>query len=148
MIVQTSKRRDKFSKAKRSQIMSRIRSKNTSLDLAMKSILRTAGIAFEMYPRNIGHSDFLIDSHIAVFCDSSFWHGRNWRNLRSRLMEGSNPSYWVKHILANRRRDREVTERLTRNGYIVMRFWDEQVFGNPSWCLNQIREKIDMESSD
>ena len=40
--------------------MSRIRSKNTLLDLAMKTVLRNAGIKFKMYPNITGNPDFLI----------------------------------------------------------------------------------------
>ena len=41
---------DVFSRKKRSWVMSRIRSKNTSIDLAMRDMLSDAKIRFEMYP--------------------------------------------------------------------------------------------------
>jgi DNA mismatch endonuclease (patch repair protein) len=31
---------------------------------------------------------------IAVFCDGDFWHGRNWQALKSKLDNGTNPTYW------------------------------------------------------
>jgi DNA mismatch endonuclease (patch repair protein) len=131
-----------FSKAKRSEVMAKIKSKNTSLDLAMKSLLRKARLRFEMYPRILGTPDFLVEDVVAVFCDSSFWHGRNWTKLRSRLLAGNNPTYWVQHILSNKRRDKRISRGLVRSGYAVVRLWDTEVFRNPANCLDKIRESL------
>jgi DNA mismatch endonuclease (patch repair protein) len=133
------RRRDKFTKARRSEIMSRIRSKNSGLDLAMKTLLRKARIDFEMYPKLYGKPDFLIFGKLALFCDSSFWHGRNWRKLRGKLLGGNNASYWIDHILSNRRRDRMVTGKLRGMGCLVVRVWDEEVFEEPDACIRRIR---------
>ena len=138
MIIMSS-RRDKFSKTKRSQIMSRIRSRNTSLDIEMKKILQEAGIKFEMYPKIIGNPDFVIDKKIVIFCDSSFWHGRNWKKLKAQLEKGSNVAYWVSHIEKNRKRDRYVNARLKRLGYTILRFWDDEVFKNPEKCIKKVK---------
>jgi len=136
------RRKDKFSKAKRSLIMSRIRSKNTRLDLAMKKILRKARIRFKTYPKIYGSPDFLVGRKITVFCDSSFWHGRNWTKLRTKLRRGSRSQYWILHILTNKRRDQAVTKELRRTGYIVLRFWDTDIAKNPGKCLRQIRKAL------
>jgi len=137
-------RRDKFSKAKRSEIMSRIRSKNTRLDIAMKRILQKAGITFRMYPKMVGNPDFLVEDRITLFCDSSFWHGRNWKKLRAQLEKGSNASYWVTHIAKNRSRDRQVNANLRRRGYRVLRFWDFEVFSKPEQCSKTIKTATEL----
>jgi DNA mismatch endonuclease (patch repair protein) len=142
------KRTDRFSKAKRSEIMSRIRSKNTKLDLVMKKMLQKADINFRMYPRMIGNPDFLVEDRIALFCDGSFWHGRNWEKLKAQLTKGSNPSYWVAHISRNRRRDRQVSTRLRRLGYNVLRFWDYEVFTEPERCSRTIKTAIGLKLRD
>jgi len=132
------KRKDKFSIRKRSEIMSRIRSKNTRLDIAMKKILRGAGVSFRAYPRMFGNPDFLIDNRIVVFCDSSFWHGRNWKKLKAQLQKGSNASYWVRHIERNIKRDRVVTRTLRASGYKVVRIWDNDILRRPTTCLRKL----------
>jgi DNA mismatch endonuclease (patch repair protein) len=119
-------------------VMSRIRSKNTKLDLAMKGALDDAGIGYVMYPDVLGKPDFLAGDRIALFCDSAFWHGRNWVSLKRRLEAGSNANYWVKHISNNRRRDRNINLRLSSLGYRVLRFWDEDVFKRPEACVKVI----------
>lgn len=137
-----SRRRDRFSKAKRSQIMSKIRSRNTSLDLAMKKILREEGIKFKMYPKIFGNPDFKIEKKIVIFCDSSFWHGRNWKKLKLQLGKGSNSTYWIAHIDENRRRDRLVNTMLRKDGYIVLRFWDDEILKMPQKCIDRIMKVI------
>ena len=67
---------DIFSPAKRSWIMSRIRSKNTKIDLSMKRMLEENGLAYAMYPDVFGRPDFVLkEKQIAIFCDGEFWHG-------------------------------------------------------------------------
>lgn len=133
------RRRDKFSRAKRSLIMSRIRSRNTRIELAMKKALRKAGVTLKMHPRMVGNPDFLVGENILVFCDSSFWHGRNWKKLKAQLARGSNSSYWITHIARNRKRDRQVNSVLRAQGYHVMRFWDYQIAKRPAKCTERIK---------
>ncbi len=133
------RRRDKFSKAKRSLVMSQIRSKNTGLDVSMRRTLRKAEIKFEAYPKMYGNPDFLVEQCIALFCDSSFWHGRNWRKLKQQLTNGSNAKYWVEHIAKNRSRDRLVNATLRRHGLKVIRFWDDEIFKRPEACVRRIK---------
>jgi DNA mismatch endonuclease (patch repair protein) len=64
-------------------------------------------------PKMFGNPDFLIQPNIIVFCDSSFWHGRDWSSLRKRLPQG----YWREHIERNRKRDRLVNAHLKKRNY-------------------------------
>lgn len=137
--------KDPFSKAKRSEVMSHIRSKGTRLDTSMQLLLTEMGVWYRPYPRIVGNPDFLVQEKIALFCDSGFWHGRNWKALKKRLEMGSRPEYWVSHIGKNRTRDRWVTRRLRSEGYLVLRFWDDEIYRNPQHCklaLNKALESI------
>jgi DNA mismatch endonuclease (patch repair protein) len=104
----------------------------------MRKLLQKAGLSFKMYPKLFGNPDFLVERRVVVFCDSSFWHGRNWPKLRKQLRAGSNWRYWVSHIARNRARDRRVTNELRKAGYLVLRFWDQDVFKRPDRCLSQV----------
>lgn len=141
----TRTRHDTFSKEERSYVMSRIKSKFTSLDNRMLAVLLESGIPFEMYPACFGKPDFAIGRTVVVFCDSSFWHGRNWAKLKLRLQEGGNPEYWVEHVQRNRMRDRRVTKVLKEQGFQVLRFWDVDLKARPEWCLSRIRGAIESE---
>jgi DNA mismatch endonuclease (patch repair protein) len=122
--------------------MGKVKSKNTSLDLSMAKTLKELGLPYTMYPKLPGNPDFLFDSKVVVFCDSDFWHGRNWRTLRKKLSEGNNPEYWIPHILKNRRRDRANTKNLTSMGFTVVRLWENEILKKPDECVRRLRESL------
>lgn len=129
---------DVFTREKRSEIMSKIKSRGTGIELTMKAALEKSGIPFEYQPKLFGRPDFLIKPNAVVFCDSSFWHGRNWKTLRLKLKQ----AYWRDHIANNRKRDALVTKTLTRDGYIVLRFWDDHINKHPEECIAVIRAEL------
>ena len=92
---------DVFSKEKRSEVMRSIRSKDTGLEKDTAKMLRRAKIHYRSHPKMYGSPDFLVEGRLALFCDGSFWHGRDWKELKGRLEAGDNPGYWVKHIESN-----------------------------------------------
>jgi len=126
---------DRFSKEKRSQVMSRIRSKGTKIELRMKEALEANQIQFEYHPKIFGKPDFSMPPNIVLFCDSSFWHGRNWGKLKRKLWK----EYWYDHIKKNRLRDRIVNDELKNKGYVVLRFWDTQIEKHMDECVRRIR---------
>lgn len=129
---------DMFTKEKRSEIMSKIRSEGTKIELRMKNALEENGIEFQYQPKIFGKPDFLIPPNIAVFCDSSFWHGRDWNKLKKQLSK----DYWYDHIKRNRERDKKVTAQLKKEGYAVLRFWDDQIEKKMEKCIREIEETI------
>ena len=131
-----------FTKEKRSEIMGRIKSKNTGLEADAEKILREGGIRYHPHPKLFGSPDFLLEDCLLLFCDSSFWHGRDWKTLRKRLAAGNNPDYWVKHIESNRKRDEEVNEILRKRGHAVLRLWDTDIRRRPEWCAARIVEAL------
>jgi DNA mismatch endonuclease (patch repair protein) len=68
---------------------------------------------------------------IAVFCDGDFWHGRDWQRLRKALLRRHNAEYWIAKIKRNRKRDREVTQNLLKNGWSVIRIWETDILRAP-----------------
>jgi DNA mismatch endonuclease (patch repair protein) len=129
---------DIFTKEKRSEIMSKIKSKGTKIELRMMNALETNDLKFECQPKIFGKPDFLVHPNIVVFCDSSFWHGRDWKNLKPQLKEG----YWQEHIKKNRKRDRAVNTQLKKKGYVVLRFWDDQIDKRIERCIKRIETAV------
>lgn len=124
--------------------MSRIRGKYSRLDIRMKKILAKSGLRYQMYPNLFGKPDFLVEDRIAVFCDSSFWHGKNWGRLRRKLLLGRNSDYWVSHINANRQRDRRVTAELRKRGFKVVRFWDVDIQKTPNSVVGKLHSESEL----
>ena len=136
---------DVFTKEKRSEVMRAIRSKGTGPEKDTARMLRRAHIKYRSHPKAFGSPDFLVEGRLFLFCDGSFWHGRDWKKLKVRLEASNNPDYWVKHIESNRRRDRKVNRALRAQGCLVLRLWDTDVGKRPEWCVGRIKEALDRE---
>lgn len=111
---------DVFTRKKRSEIMSRIRSRETAPELLFKRFLEETGVTFTYQPAIFGKPDFLLKGNIVVFIDSKFWHGKG-------NVPHSNHEYWIAKLEKNRRRDREVNKRLRNEGFRVVRVEDKTV---------------------
>jgi len=140
----TNRMPDIFTREKRSKIMAKIRSQGSKMEMEMKEALEENKIDFEYQPKLFGKPDFLVRPKIVIFCDSSFWHGRNWRKLKRQLKKG----YWQDHIRKNIKRDALVNETLRNQGYAVLRFWDDEIRKNIGWCVKQIKETSLLTSAD
>ena len=128
---------DVFSRKKRSWIMSRIRSKNTSIDRQMREMLSEAGARFEMYPDLFGSPDFQVGKKVLVFCDGDFWHGYRYAEKKRPAKK-----YWREKIEGNMRRDRKVSRKLRRNGWSVLRLWEHDIKKNSDKCMQKILRKV------
>jgi len=123
----------------RSQIMSRIKSKDTSIEILLRKAVWQKGLRYRKNCKDIfGKPDLCFKGKkIAIFCDSSFWHGKNY-------LEGerfkTNADFWEKKILRNIERDKEVNKKLEEEGWTVLRFWDKEIKNNLEQCIDKIVE--------
>jgi DNA mismatch endonuclease (patch repair protein) len=96
---------DVFTKEKRSEIMSKIRSKS-GLDRKIHYWLCAKHIRHEMHPKVRGNPDIrLKDTEVYVFLDSCFWHGcpLHFREPKSSFTGVD----WIQKIQRNKRREME-----------------------------------------
>lgn len=114
---------DVFDSKKRSDIMSKVRSKNNkSTELKLIQIFKENNIKGwrRHYPVK-GHPDFVfLDKKIAIFVDGCFWHGHDCRNTRP----SDNAEYWNKKRERNMKHDKEVTALFEQRGWTVIRIWE------------------------
>lgn len=90
-----------------------------------------------------GKPDIVLTKYkIAIFCDSEFFHGKDWEVLKPRLEAGNNSEYWKKKILRNMERDDEVNKSLMFMGWTVIRFWGKDILKNCEECIRVIEECI------
>ena len=134
---------DTLTKEKRSEVMSKIKSRGTGPEREMARILRRHGIRYRSQPKLPGSPDFIVEGRLLVFCDGSFWHGRHWPELRQKLACSDNSEYWLRHIGDNRRRDRRVNRSLRGRGYAVIRFWDTDIEKRPERCARLIHAALE-----
>ncbi|NTV40949.1 MAG: very short patch repair endonuclease [Candidatus Moranbacteria bacterium] len=116
---------DVFSKEKRSEIMSKIRSKNTKAEMDVFSALRKEGVYFQKhYKKALGCLDIALPrKKIAIFIDGDFWHGRHFESWVDRMPN----KYWKEKIANNIKRDRKNSFLLKKDGWRVKRIWETQV---------------------
>lgn len=133
---------DDLTPEQRKKNMQAIRSRDTTIELALRKALWKKGIRYRKnYKGLIGKPDIVITKYrIVVFCDSDFWHGYDWDNRKSRIK--SNQEYWIPKIERNMKRDKEVTAVLVEQGWIVLRFWEHSIRKNLESCLDDIEEAV------
>lgn len=135
---------DKLTKEQRRKCMSHIRSKDTGIELALRKALWNKGYRYRKNFKALpGTPDIVLTKYrIAIFCDSEFWHGKDWDVLKPRLLRGKNPDFWIKKIERNRERDVENDKKLLFMDWIVVRFWGEEILKNTDQCVRVIEETI------
>jgi DNA mismatch endonuclease (patch repair protein) len=117
---------DVFSKKKRSDIMSRVKSRgNRSTELALIDLMKRHRIVgWRRNSLKIGRPDFVFQQHkLAVFVDGCFWHGCSLHG--SRPMK--NAAFWREKLQRNLARDQFVNRELQRRGWRVMRIWQHEL---------------------
>ena len=118
--------------------MSRVKGSGTKIERVLGSALWNANIRYRKQYRKVpGRPDFALPGdRIAIFCDSSFWHGRGWPEAAKELK--TNKDIWVAKIEGNIIRDREVNEQLANLGWLVVRFWDFEILNETSNCVQKV----------
>jgi DNA mismatch endonuclease, patch repair protein len=122
----------------RSEIMSKVRSTNTSIELLMRKALWEKGLRYRKNDKNVfGKPDIVFKGKkIAIFCDSEFWHGKQF--LETGKLPKNNREYWEKKIERNIARDILVNKTLQEDGWTVLRFWEKDIRKNLDGCVSKI----------
>lgn len=127
-----------------SKNMQKIHSQDTSIELYLRKALWHKGYRYRKnYKALPGSPDIVLTKYkIAIFCDSEFFHGKDWDILKLRLEKGKNPDYWIKKIERNRNRDSENDKKLLFLGYTVIHFWGQDILKHIDECLKTIEDSI------
>jgi len=127
-----------------SRVMKMNRSTDTSHECLLRSILFRHGFRFRKNVRSLpGKPDIVFAAaRVIVFCDGDFWHGRDWQQRLKKLSDGTNPSYWISKIKANRSRDRRNNRLLSQRRWTVIRIWETEIRKNPERVASRIEKTI------
>ena len=134
--IQKINRTDIFSKKKRSEVMSRVKSKESKIETRVGLALWSKGVRYRKNTRSLlGNPDFSIKSRkLVVFVDSCFWHGCSDHFKAPK----SNKAFWKKKINRNRQRDLDVTKHYKKLGWNIFRIWEHQVTKNIETFVERI----------
>lgn len=118
---------DVFTPAKRSEIMSRVRSKNTKPELFVRSLLHAMGYRFRLHRKDLpGSPDVVLPKHrTAVFVHGCFWHQHP--GCRKATIPKNNSAFWEAKLTRNRERDLEARRKLEELGWNVVVLWECEV---------------------
>ncbi|MCR4887545.1 MAG: very short patch repair endonuclease [Clostridiales bacterium] len=137
---------DRLTKEQRHRCMTNIKSKNTKIEVTLRKALWAKGYRYyKNYDKIPGKPDIALTKYkIAVFCDSEFFHGKDWENsLKPQILRGSNPEFWIRKIERNMERDMEVCRYLEEDGWIVLRFWGKDIKKDAEKCVMIIETEIE-----
>ena len=130
-----------------SRIMGRIKRRDTMPELLLRRSLHKLGIRYRVDSKNIyGRPDISIMKYkLAILVDGDFWHGNEHKIRRLSKLEDlfpTNSRFWCRKILGNIQRDHQVNQRLTNDGWTVIRIWASTVLINPNESAQSIRNTL------
>ncbi len=130
-----------------SRMMAKVKSKDTKAELAVRHLLHARGLRYRVhYSKVYGHPDIVFTRRrVAVFIDGDFWHGNAWRvrGLPSLAAQFPNRTeWWVAKLERNIERDLAVTQKLTSEGWTVLRFWESEIVADADKVVDSIVDII------
>jgi DNA mismatch endonuclease (patch repair protein) len=116
---------DTVSKKKRSEIMSKVKSKDSKIEVDFRKAIWKAGFRYRKNStKYFGKPDIVLPKHkTAIFIDSCFWHGCK-RHCR---LPAARKKYWTTKIERNKERDKEVNRYYKKIGWKVIRAWEHKI---------------------
>lgn len=122
----------------RSYVMSRVKSKDTKPELALRKELFSRGLRYRLHVNNLpGKPDLVFKKYRAVvFVHGCFWHLHN--ACRDGRIPKSKLDYWKPKLERNQERDVINEKTLALSGWSVIIVWECEIKKN----LTQVAEKI------
>lgn len=114
---------DNTDAATRSAVMSRIRSRDTAPELAVRRAIHSAGLRYRLHRKGLpGRPDLIFPGRrLALFVHGCFWHQHGCRLSHA---PASRLDYWGPKLRRNKERDAENADSLTAAGWTVMCVWE------------------------
>lgn len=133
---------DNHTTEQRHRNMKAVKNKGSKIETMLQKELWRRGLRYRKNAKTVyGKPDIVfIGKKVAVFCDSEFFHGYDWENKNKEIK--SNRDFWIPKIEKNMARDKEVTQKLTADGWTVLRFWGNEIKKNLSQCADKIESVV------
>lgn len=115
---------DTLSPRERSEIMGRVRAKDTRPEMLVRKLVFSMGYRYRLHDRSLPGTPDLVfrRARKVIFVHGCFWH-RHARCAMARLPK-SRTDFWIPKLEENRRRDRRNLARLRRAGWRVLVVWE------------------------
>lgn len=118
---------DIFSVEKRSEVMSRVKSKNTRIEIQVRSALHRMGYRFRMHRKELpGIPDIVLPKYnTAIFVHGCFWHQHS--SCKKATYPKQNPNFWKEKLSRNIEHDKQVEKDLKHLGWNVLTIWECEI---------------------
>lgn len=115
---------DVVSPAKRSQMMSGIRGKNSAPELLVRKALFAMGHRYRLHRRDLpGMPDIVMSGRkIAIFVHGCFWHAH--QGCKYAKMPSTRIEFWTTKLNGNVDRDQRAATKLAEMGWRVLIVWE------------------------
>lgn len=133
---------DIWSEAKRSEVMSKIRGKNTKPELLVRSYLFKKGFRYHLHKKDLpGCPDLVLRKYkTVIFIHGCFWHQH--KECNEGKIPSTNSLYWQHKLNKNILRDEKNLKLLKEAGWKVIIIWECEVAKSYSDTLNNAIIKI------
>jgi len=116
--------RDRLTKDRRSWNMSRIRGKNTTPEMVVRSVLHRLGYRFRLHAKKLpGRPDVVLPKHkVVVFVHGCFWHRH--KKCRNCTTPTNRRQWWLEKLEGNATRDKLHMRVLRKLRWKVVIVWE------------------------
>lgn len=135
---------DSLTPKERSEVMARVRSKDSRPELAVRKIVFALGYRYRLHARALPGCPDLVFRPIrkVIFVHGCFWHRHS--NCALARMPKSRIDFWTTKLEGNRNRDNRNKRSLAREGWKVLTIWECQL-RDASRVAKRIRRFLDEE---
>jgi DNA mismatch endonuclease (patch repair protein) len=133
---------DIWSKQKRSEVMSRIRGKNTKPEMILRSQLFKRGFRFRVNKKDLpGKPDIVLPKYqTAIFVHGCFWHYH--KDCREGRIPSTNTKFWKEKLERNIAKDEKNVEALKLKGWNVVVVWECEIENKLEETLIDLTKRI------
>jgi DNA mismatch endonuclease (patch repair protein) len=116
--------KDRLTKARRSWNMSRIKGKNTSPEIAVRSALHRMGFRFRLHAKDLpGKPDIVLPKYkTVIFVHGCFWHRH--KGCKNCTTPTNRKGWWIKKLNGNAERDKKHLKTLGHLGWRILVVWE------------------------
>lgn len=129
-------------KEQRRKNMQAVRSRGSKIEVLLMKALWGRRLRFSKNDDSVfGKPDIVFkQKKIAVFVDSEFWHGKDWK--KHKKDHKTNKAFWINKIERNIERDKKVNRKLKKEGWKVIRIWGKQILKQTEKCIEKVERIV------
>ena len=133
-----------FTAKQRSAVMSRIRSRDTSPELAVRRLAHKLGYRFRLHRRSLPGSPDLVfpGRRKVIYVHGCFWHQHTDADCADGRRPASNQGYWDAKLTRTVARDKTNIESVKQLGWDVLVIWGCEV-GDTNELEERLRRFLD-----